>query len=147
MKIKDKMLPIGQPQVKVEVFMCNEINKSKSFNSEDYNDKRFKHRVDFNLDIFYPQINSVSVHNEDSGEPLIQVVNISETGICILSKVLLAKDDFVSFTLKIEERPSFWCLCQVKWAKICEDGCLAGAEFYTLNAMQLETVRDYVNKR
>lgn len=110
-------------------------------------DKRFKKRVDYNLDIYYPRINNKSVYEEyGTDEPLMEIINISETGVSFKSRIPLVAGDFINFTLTIEDNPSFWCLAQVKWVKMVNDLYHAGCEFFTLTWEQKNIIKDYVNR-
>ncbi|MCM8711668.1 PilZ domain-containing protein [Clostridium sp. SYSU_GA19001] len=111
-------------------------------------DKRFKKRVNYNLDIHYPRVNNKSVYKDyTTDKPLMEVINISETGICFKSRVPLTEGDFVNFTLTLEDNPSFWCLAEVKWVKKEDELYYSGCEFFTLTWEQKNIIKNFVNKQ
>jgi hypothetical protein len=110
-------------------------------------EKRYTNRLDFNLEIFYPCINNVSVYRDYNVEgPLLNAVNLSKTGICFIGKIPMKVGDFLSFMLKIEDNPTFWCLSEVKWVKKEDDKYLIGCQFYLLDRERLKAIVDYTNK-
>lgn len=110
-------------------------------------EKRYTDRKGFDLEIFYPCINNVSIYRDYNVEgPLLRAVNISKTGVCFVSKAKIKVDDFLSFMLKIEENPTFWCLSQVKWVKAEKDTYIIGCQFYLLDRENLKAVSDYADK-
>ena len=116
-------------------------------------EKRKKKRVLFDLDVFYPHINNKSVYaegklgEEESKEPALKAVNLSETGIGFKSKLPLTKGDFISFLMKVGDAPSFHCLAEVKWVGFGDDCYLVGCEFAMLSLDQINTIRAYVDVR
>lgn len=109
--------------------------------------KRYGERVELNLDIYYPRVNNVSIHEQyGDKDPLMKIVNISKAGVMLLSKAQLKVDDFVNFLIKIEENPSFWCMLQVKWVKIVDKHYQAGCEFYSLKMEEINQINDFVEK-
>ncbi|MFD3156346.1 PilZ domain-containing protein [Haloimpatiens sp. FM7330] len=116
------------------------------FNSDKYNvEKRKYKRVDFKLDLYYPVINNKSIYKNFTGDrPILTAINLSESGICFKSRIKLKKDDFISFLMKIDNNPSFWCLCEVKWVKPEEGFCIVGCEFFLLKLNQMNTIKKYV---
>jgi hypothetical protein len=53
----------------------------------------------------------------------------------------------MSFMLKIEDSPSFWCLCEVRWVEESEGNYFIGCRFYLLSDVYLKAIRDYVAKK
>ncbi|HEY5562866.1 MAG TPA: PilZ domain-containing protein [Clostridiaceae bacterium] len=110
-------------------------------------EKRFTDRIDFNLEIFYPCINNVSVYRDFNVEgPLLKAVNLSKTGVCFIGKIPMKVGDFLSFMLKIEDNPTFWCLSEVKWVRNENDKYLVGCQFYLLDRERLKAIVDYTDK-
>lgn len=108
--------------------------------------KRFKERKDFTLDIYYPCVNNESVYTKYNNlEPLLKAINISETGICFVSRISLKEGDFISFLNKIGNNPSFWCLSQVRWVRDFEKLQIVGCEFFLLNQNQVEKIRSFTD--
>lgn len=126
------------------------IIKSKSnIERKDYIyslEKRRMKRVDFKLKVRYPRVNDKSMYKKYKGQiPLLEGINISETGICFKSKLFVKKGDFISFLLKINGNPSFWCIAEVKWSAFNDEGSFIGCEFYSLSMNQIEIIKKYVN--
>lgn len=110
-------------------------------------DKRRSKRVKFSFDIYYPHVNNKwQSENQGINGPVIETENISDSGICFLSKVSLSVGDFVSFLIRIEDYPSFPCLGEVKWVEPKDNNFLVGCQFYTLSSNQVEIIRDYISK-
>ncbi|WP_035289708.1 PilZ domain-containing protein [Clostridium sp. KNHs214] len=109
-------------------------------------EKRKYIRVDFKQELYYPLVNNESIYkNFDGRKPILSAINISETGICFKSIIKLNEGDFISFLMKVENKPSFWCLCQVKWVRSQQDNIfLLGCEFYLLSLVQLSNIREYI---
>lgn len=108
-------------------------------------EKRKKKRFKFHLEIFYPRINNESVNNyiDDQNTPMLEAIDISETGICFKSKLLMKKGDFLSFLMKIEDMPSFWCLAVTRWSAINDSEFICGLEFLCLSMEQILCIRNY----
>ncbi|WP_373898254.1 PilZ domain-containing protein [Haloimpatiens sp. FM7315] len=110
-------------------------------------EKRKSIRVDFSLKLYYPLINNKSIYKDYDGKrPILEAINISDTGICFKSIAKADKGDFISFLLKVDDKnPSFWTLCEVKWSKHIEDDLyILGCEFYLLTLNQLSIIRKYI---
>lgn len=108
-------------------------------------DNRIDVRVDFKTDIYYPIVNNKSVYKDyDVSFPLLTAINISVSGICFKSRIPLNKGDFISFLLKINNYPSFWCLAEVKWVEARKEIFIAGCKFYLLKEEHINTIRNYV---
>lgn len=117
--------------------------------SEDNFEKRIDSRVAYGIEIFYPMINNESLREkyEINNEPIMKALNISESGICFSSLAPANVGDFIYFMLQIEDNPSFWCFCEVKWVqKSDEDNYLLGCRFYLLSDEYLKIVKKYVSK-
>lgn len=127
--------------------MENKPIDSMSTKAENPMDKRKSKRVKFNFDVYYPHVNN-KWESENNGleGPVIETVNISDSGICFISKVSLSVGDFVSFLIRIGENPSFPCLGEVKWIEPKDNNFLVGCQFYTLNSNQVEIIREYIEK-
>ncbi|KAJ53519.1 hypothetical protein CTM_02059 [Clostridium tetanomorphum DSM 665] len=109
------------------------------------NEKRSRKRAQFDLDIHYPRINDKSMYIKyETDEPLMKGINISSTGILLLSKVPVKTGDFISFSMRIGDYPSFWCLCEAKWVNSNVNNCLVGCEFFSLTMQQINTIKEYV---
>lgn len=119
--------------------------KGNFINNNSY-EKRKYIRVDFKQELYYPLVNNESIYkNFDGRRPILSAINISETGICFKSIVKLNEGDFISFLMKVGNKPSFWCLCQVKWVRNHQDNIfLLGCEFYLLSLNQLSNIREYI---
>lgn len=110
-------------------------------------DKRHGERVKYNLKLYYPRINNDSIYNKFNMEsPILETIDISETGISFISRAELKVDDFITFLLTIDDNPSFWCMAEVKWSQEIEGFFKVGCQFYCLTENQIEFIREYVNK-
>ncbi|KHD35595.1 hypothetical protein NL50_12640 [Clostridium acetobutylicum] len=110
-------------------------------------EKRGKSRKRIDLEISYPRINDESVYEKyKDREPILKSVNISESGICFKSRMLLRSGDFVSFLLNIERKPSFWCLSVVRWTGCNDNSYVIGCEFVSLTLQQIKTIRNFVDE-
>jgi len=110
-------------------------------------EKRHGERASFNLDIHYPRINDESLYEKyKSNKALMKGINISSTGISLLSKVPVKLGDFISFSMRIGNYPSFWCLCEAKWINHMNEHYLVGCEFFSLTMEQINIIKDYVKK-
>lgn len=120
----------------------------RGINLENSNqDKRLNKRATFKIDIFYPHINNkIEVHPKRDDQPVIRTINISETGICFLSRIELKKADFISFLIRIEDYPSFECFGEVKWLETKDENFIVGCQFYTLSSVYQNVIREYINK-
>lgn len=123
----------------------SDINSCKIYKFE--REKRSKRRKKLNIEISYPRINDKSVYEKFDGEgPILESVDISETGICFKSKIVINKGDFVNFLLQIEDNPSFWCTSYVKWTGCNDNSYIVGCEFVSLSLVQLRIIRDFVGE-
>lgn len=110
-------------------------------------DKRKSPRVKFHFDVYYPHVNNKrESENMGSDVPVIETINISDSGICFLSKVKLEAGDFISFLIRIEDYPSFPCLGEVKWVEPKGNDFVVGCQFYTLSDVQIDVIRKYIKK-
>lgn len=124
----------------------NKIYKKGDYIYKDV-EKRVATRADFFMDIYYPMINSESVYEVYQVEgPLMRTINISKDGVLIESKISLSVGDFLNFTLKVEENPSFWCLVEVKRLLVKESLYYLGCEFISLNMNQINMIDEYIQK-
>lgn len=109
--------------------------------------KRFGERVELNLDIYYPRVNNISIHEQyQTDEAFMRILNISKSGVLLWSKVPLKIGDYVNFLVQIEENPSFWCLVLVKRIDLKDNAYLAGCEFYSLKMEEINQINDFVDK-
>ncbi len=44
----------------------------------------------------------------------MEVVDISKFGVRLKTKMELKEDDFINFSLRLSEKPSFWCMAIVR---------------------------------
>ncbi|PJI07338.1 MULTISPECIES: PilZ domain-containing protein [Clostridium] len=110
-------------------------------------EKRSKKRKKINIEISYPRINDKSVYEKFTGEgPILESVDISETGICFKSKIMIHKGDFVSFLLQVGDNPSFWCTSYVRWTGCNDNSYIVGCEFVSLSLIQIRTIRDFIEE-
>lgn len=110
-------------------------------------DKRHGKRAKYDLKLYYPRVNNDSIYNKyNLGSPILETIDISETGISFISRAELKEDDFISFLLTIENNPSFWCMAEVKWIQKIEGFFKVGCQFYCLNEDQIKYIREYVSK-
>jgi hypothetical protein len=124
------------------------MNEDIKIQNVSQSNKRFKKRVELNSDLYYPQVNNESVHNKyDTQGPLLETINLSESGISFMGKVPLKAGDLISFTLSIKDRPSFWCTAEVKWVKKNNDIYDTGCAFLALTQDQLNYIKEYVNEK
>ena len=109
-------------------------------------EKRIDSRVLYDIEVYYPMINNVSLREkyDNADEPLMKALNISESGICFSSSVPAEVGDFLSFMLQIGKNPSFWCFCEVKWIKNEEESFIIGCKFYLLSDEYLRIIKEYV---
>ncbi|WP_164509062.1 PilZ domain-containing protein [Clostridium rectalis] len=108
-------------------------------------EKRYGKRAKFDLDIYYPRINDKSIYKVyKSSDPIMKGINISSTGILLLSKAFAKVGDFISFSMKIGDRPSFWCMAEVKWVSESNSYYLLGCEFFSLTMGQINIIKEYV---
>lgn len=124
--------------------------KNTVYKNGDYiyksSEKRFANRAEFYTDIYYPTVNNRSVYEQYKVEgPIMRTINLSKTGILIESKMALQIGDFINFTLKIEDNPSFWCLLEVKRIIIKEFFYYLGCEFISLDMNQINIIGRYVD--
>lgn len=113
-----------------------------------YGEKRIKKRAEYNQELYYPRVNDNSVYQKyGTKEPIMEAVNISETGVSFKSRIPLIEGDFLNFALTIENNPSFWCLAEVKWVRELDHEYLVGCEFYTLSQEHVDLIKSYVNTR
>lgn len=116
-------------------------NRTYKFESE----KRQKRRIKFSLEILYPRLNDESVHEKyGTDDSVLQAVNLSEHGICFKSKIKISVGDFINFSLKVADNPSFWCMAVVKWVNIDDNSYVAGCEFISQTLVQIQAIREYV---
>ncbi|MBI6871463.1 PilZ domain-containing protein [Clostridium aciditolerans] len=109
-------------------------------------EKRFANRSEFYADIYYPTVNNKSVYEQYKFEgPIMRTINLSKTGILIESKIALQVGDFINFTLKIGDNPSFWYLAEVKRITIKESFYYIGCEFISLDMNQINIIERYVD--
>lgn len=125
--------------------------KNKVFKEGSYiyknTERRSASRAEFYMDIYYPVINSQSVYDIYKTEaPLMRTINISKTGILIESKIPLQIGDFINFTLKIKDKPSFWCLVVVKRIIVKESLYYLGCEFISLSMNEITIIDQYIKK-
>lgn len=110
-------------------------------------DKRKSPRVKFHFEVYYPHVNNKrESENIGSDVPVIETINISDSGICFLSRVKLEVGDFISFLIRIEDYPSFPCLGEIKWVEPKEKDFIVGCQFYTLSDVQIDIIRRYIEK-
>lgn len=110
-------------------------------------DKRHGKRARYDLKLFYPRVNNNSIYTKyNLQSPILETIDISETGISFISRAELNKDDFISFLLTIEDKASFWCMAEVKWRERIEGFFKVGCQFYCLEASQIDLIRSYVKK-
>lgn len=110
-------------------------------------DKRKSPRVKFHFEVYYPHVNNKwESENIGSDVPVIETINISDSGICFLSRVKLEAGDFISFLIRIEDYPSFPCLGEIKWVEPKENDFIVGCQFYTLSDVQIDVIRRYIEK-
>lgn len=126
------------------------IFKNTVYKNGDYiyksSEKRFANRAEFYADIYYPAVNNRSIYEQYKFEgPIMRTINLSKTGILIESKIALQIGDFINFTLKIEDNPSFWCLTEVKRIIIKESFYYIGCEFISLDMNQINIIERYVD--
>lgn len=125
--------------------------RNRVFKEGDYvyinTERRVAPRSEFYMDIYYPMINSQSVYEIYKTEgPLMRTINISKTGVLIESKIPLQVEDFINFTLKVEDSPSFWCLVTVKRIIVKESLYYLGCEFISLSMDQINIIDQYIKK-
>ena len=122
-----------------KIFPDNELGKNTH--------NRLDARAKFGIDIFYPRLNNESVYEDyDTSTPLLRTTNISESGICFVSRIPAKPGDFMSFMLKVEDSPSFWCLCEVRWVEENHGNYMIGCRFFLLSELYLKIIREYVKK-
>jgi hypothetical protein len=110
-------------------------------------DKRHGKRVRYDLKLFYPRVNNRSIYTKYNLEsPIMETIDISETGISFISRAELNKDDFISFLITIGDNASFWCMAEVKWSEKIEGLFKVGCQFYCLEEKQINLIRNYVSK-
>lgn len=44
----------------------------------------------------------------------MEVIDISKFGVRLRTKIKLKEDDFINFSLRLSEKPSFWCMAIVR---------------------------------
>lgn len=126
------------------------ILKNTVYKNGDYiyksSEKRLTNRVEFYTDIYYPTVNNRSVYEQYKFEgSIMRTINLSKTGILIESKIAIQIGDFINFTLKIGNNPSFWCLAEVKRITIKESFYYIGCEFISLDMNQINIIEKYVD--
>ena len=127
--------------------MDSEYETFSNDNSRKINHNRIDPRANFGIEIFYPRLNNESVYEDyDTTKPLLKATNISESGICFISRLPANPGDFMSFMLKVEDNPSFWCLCEVRWIEQKDDQYMLGCKFFLLSELYLKIIREYVKK-
>lgn len=123
-------------------------SKSNLYDDRTYkyeSEKRQKQRVKFLVEILYPRLNDESIYEKyGTDESVLQAVNLSEHGICFKSKMKLKVGDFINFSLRVGNNPSFWCMAVVKWVNIDDDSYVAGCEFISQTLVQIQAIREYV---
>lgn len=126
------------------LFSKSHLNGNKEYKYEE--EKRCFTRIKFDLEVLYPRINNESIHEKYGLEgAVLKAINISETGICFKSVLKLNEGDFLNFSLKLKEGPSFWCLARVKWLNFDDNTYIVGCEFISLTLQQINDIREFVN--
>lgn len=124
--------------------------ESTSINGEKYSyseKKRKETRVPFNLEIYYPNVNNnIDNVNLEVNTPVLKAINISHGGICFKSSKNFKVGDFISFLLKIDNKPSFPSLVEVRWIGISDEAYYIGCRFIKLEWYQIEQIQSYVDK-
>lgn len=110
-------------------------------------EKRQKQRIKFLVEILYPRLNDESLYEKyGTDDSVLQAVNLSEHGICFKSKIKLKVGDFINFSLRVGNNPSFWCMAVVKWVNIDDNSYVAGCEFISQTLVQIQAIREYVQE-
>lgn len=125
---------------------------SKSiYNKKIYNYTKEKRyglpRIPFSLDVYYPRVNNKSVStnlNSENDFPIMKAINLSENGICFISKIHIQTGDFINFLIKIEDAPSFSCTAEVRWVGFDDHNYLLGCRLISLSLDQIHIIRDYI---
>ncbi|KOF56219.1 hypothetical protein AGR56_04915 [Clostridium sp. DMHC 10] len=126
-------------------------SQSSFYDNREYkykSEKRKKYRIKFPVEILYPRVNNESVHEKyGTGEFILKAINLSEQGICFKSKIKLNVGDFINFSLRIDDNPSFWCMALVKWVNIDDNSYVAGCEFILQTLVQIDAIRKYIETK
>nr|WP_243157352.1 PilZ domain-containing protein [Clostridium botulinum] len=95
--------------------------------------------------IYYPRVNNKSIY-ENYGEDLakMEVIDISKFGVKLRTKIKLKEDDFINFSLRLSEKPSFWCMAIVRRVEKYEDYFIIGCEFLSLTLEQMRDIEKYI---
>ena len=107
--------------------------------------KRAKLKEKNAIYIYYPRVNNKSIY-ENYGEDLakMEVVDISKFGVKLKTKIELKEDDFINFSLRLSEKPSFWCMAIVRRIETYEGYFIVGCEFLSLTLEQMRDIEKYV---
>ncbi|MGO5075167.1 PilZ domain-containing protein [Clostridium sporogenes] len=124
--------------------------KQNIYKSSEYiyikdDEKRKAKRKECNIYIHYPRVNNKSIY-ENYGEDLakMEVVDISKFGVKLKTKIELKEYDFINFSLRLSEKPSFWCMAIVRRIKTYEGYFIVGCEFLSLTLEQMRDIEKYV---
>lgn len=110
-------------------------------------EKRQKQRIKFSLEVLYPRLNDESIHEKyGTDDSVLQAVDLSERGICFKSKIKIKVGDFINFSLRVGNNPSFWCMAVVKWVNIDDNSYVVGCEFISQTLIQIQAIREYVQE-
>ncbi|OPD26206.1 hypothetical protein AL710_01775 [Clostridium botulinum] len=121
------------------------IYKSSEYIYVKDDEKRKVKRKECNIYIYYPRVNNKSIY-ENYGEDLakMEVIDISKFGVKLRTKIKLKEDDFINFSLRLSEKPSFWCMAIVRRVEKYEDYFIIGCEFLSLTLEQMRDIEKYV---
>ncbi|ENK1243120.1 PilZ domain-containing protein [Clostridium sporogenes] len=124
--------------------------KQNIYKSSEYiyikdDEKRKAIRKECNMYIYYPRVNNESIY-ESYGEDLakMEVADISKVGVKLKSKIELKENDFINFSLRLSEKPSFWCMAIVRRIEKYEDYFIVGCEFLSLTLDQMREIEEYI---
>lgn len=110
-------------------------------------EKRQKQRIKFSLKILYPRLNDESIYEKyGKDDSVLQAVDLSEHGICFKSKIKLNVGDFINFSLRIGNNPSFWCMAVVKHVNFDDNAYVSGCEFISQTLVQIQAIREYIQE-
>lgn len=103
-------------------------------------------RVGYDCEIMYP---SILIENKTktimSPDLAMNIVNISESGICVSCNYKIPSDCFLSFYLRIEDNIPFKAMVVPHWIKYDNNNCTCGGEFIALSMNDINILKKYVN--
>lgn len=104
--------------------------------------------VPFNLEVFYPRINSTSIIDKcDKNKPLLKAIGLSKHEIYFISEMYIKEGNFLEFSMQVENGYSFNCTTVVKAAKIHDNGFLVCCEFILVSSFNMKLIEQFVEQK